>query len=445
MGWNKKVLTLAMAGMSISAFSGGYDKATIWSAKWSAFGGAAVGAVDSADAAYFNPAGLVNGDDAFSLNISPGLSRFHGPSTEDNKSINGSYKVLPIMGGLVKKTLSPKFSLGAGIYTIGGAISEFEEVGLSSGSVKNRLGNQSANLKVYEGTLALGYRVNTWLTFGAAWRVLYGTGEFQSFEVNSATSAIIQSKIEGLNDTAYDGFRVGLQAQNESKSMSFGVVFRSGVELDLQDGTASGMAHGSTGSSAAFDGVTRDTKAKSEFPWNIQAGGHFSFGENTSLHYQYGFTKYSELKKIEISGTLKASMASSSGAGANALANGAGNIPLYWEDAHIFSLGFEHILESKWATRIGASYGTQVVNDGTAKNTFTAPGGGPGYYIGTGKKFKDMTFDLTFEYTHDGGSSGGHSLALETADASGNREDGYFLGDFRAEAYQVHASFIFPL
>lgn len=115
MNLSKKVLgtALALGTLSSSVFGAGFEKTVMWSAKWAGVAGAAAGAVEGAESLYFNPAGLVDGEDReVSANFSPLFNHVQGAQTQSDESIDSEKEMRPIMGVLGKKKLMTNFRLG---------------------------------------------------------------------------------------------------------------------------------------------------------------------------------------------------------------------------------------------------------------------------------------------------------------------------------------------
>ena len=166
------VSSLALAVSAGNAFAGGYEKATLWDAKYSALAGAAASSVNDSSAIFYNPAGLAFAEsNDVSLHLSPTISRVDGPAEGSDSFVKGKKHFTPSSGftGLYK--LNDKFTLGYGIYAAGGSVSEYD---VTYGTTPTSLSDTySTDVRVIEGGLALGYRIDQNWSVGGTYRISY--------------------------------------------------------------------------------------------------------------------------------------------------------------------------------------------------------------------------------------------------------------------------------
>ena len=174
-------LLLTSMVLGVQAMAGGYEKAVMWSGKWSALAGAATSAVTGADALFFNPAGLGQGaEQEFSANFSPTFSQLKGPNiVGSDAQQTGERLMSPAFGVLYKHALNQKFALGVGVYASGGSKSEYKDVEFSA---DNKVDVKS-ELELMELSLGGSWQLNKNIALGAAWRALQARAEMKSTKV----------------------------------------------------------------------------------------------------------------------------------------------------------------------------------------------------------------------------------------------------------------------
>ncbi len=419
-------LTLATSLMCTTAFGAGFEKASPWSAKWAAQGGAATAKIEGSDALFFNPAGLVKGEDKqVSLSFSPTFSTFSGPIREENEEYESDSVMIPFSGLTAKYQINPDLAVGIGAAVSGGATVEFKDIDFSEQGFTALKPDQISKIQIVEFDMGAGYRLNKNWTVGATWRATYARAKMGSI-VYKPGASLVNVKLDDLEGWNLLGARFGTQYQSDDKNWGMSLFYRTKVKNEL-DGTNSGNAE----VSAAVSGATGipagtshklsgggDVTLKSALPQQVIVGGYKNFTDRFSMVTELVWTNYKNNEKIEISGeslylfTQEVAMQ---------------DVELKWQDMWDFKIGGEYKFDSL-AVRAGTIMTSRVTDRYNARATFTAPGFARTYIAGVGIPLMNnkAALDLGAEYT-----------LLKGAGVNDNG----LVGEFKTTAWTGHMSF----
>ena len=402
------------------AYGAGFEKVTMWSAKWSALASAATASVEGSESLLFNPAGLIKacqGDASF--NFSPGFSLFKGPAVTDNKELDGKRVFVPVMGVTSNYLLSDKLAVGLGVYVSGGTKAKFEGLDFSSvnANYSTLRPTQESSLSVIETGLGAAYKLNNNWNVGATWRITMVRADLSSAKAvtnGGAAVALINVHLKDLEDENFTAFRLGTQFLSDSKNWGLGLAYRSNIEFKAQGKSSGQLQRGdSYGGTAGQTGVLNgggDVTVEGHFPQQISLGAFSKLAQKTTLFYEVSWTEYSKLKKLKINGTALTLPL----IGSNVIQD----IEQNWKDQWNFKLGLQYQL-LVWQLRGGYALTTQVTPDDYARVTFSSPGLGHSFILGAGRPWFNgkLITDFATEYSMasgDGVSSDGISGKYST-------------------------------
>ncbi len=412
-------LDLLWAGMGLllllfakMAHGAGFEKSVFWSGHYGGLAGAAVSSVDGAEALYFNPAGLITQPNAsdLSLNFSPIWSTFKGPVAADNQQVTSIQTVSPGFGLLYARTLTDELAVGIGYYVAAGSKSEFDNVAYPPFTLTPLV---KTDLSVTELSFGAGYKVMPGLRVGAAWRVAFAKAEFASVSRGATGAGPLQNLIiSGLNDTKYEGFRLGVQ-YDLNEYWGLGASFRNELTLNTV-----GASTGTADTGAVQVPIQGGSTAVSTIlPMQIAIGSHYELvPKEWRLYGEYVFTQYSRDDAVHINGTVNV------GGTKAALPN----LQLNWHDEHNVRLAGEW-LKYDWPLRFGYIFTSAVTDQGYARASLVPPGSAHTFTLGSGHTFDRVRGDLAAEYTLVRGST----TSASQADTK--------LGDYAVDAYALHA------
>ncbi len=391
-----------------------YEKPSLWSAKWTSLGGASAAAASGSDALVFNPAGLAKSSKSeLGINLAPTIAKFKGPNVSNNIQQEGESTFSPVGGLIYSRPLNEKISLGAGFYVAGGNSAEFEGINFESiNSTFTKRGTNKTDLKLFEASLGLGYKVNNNLRLGAAWRIGKASAElFSSSATAGASGLAAHVQYTDLKDTNLAGFRLGAQYESDDSTWGLGLHYRSQVTYRLE-GKGGGSLQLGTNLTAANGGTstanlqTPNVQATSRLPMQLSLGSFKKFDKLT-VHFQFDWTKYSVNEKIKFEG--EAFKTSDGSATLNNNLPDLKNTPVIQDnsDMYAYKLGLDYMCDNGWNWRLGYALSTQVTPDNSAKSTLASPGNGHLLAIGAGKEINEnWNIDFAIERAWRSGEVG---------------------------------------
>lgn len=410
----KSLIVIAVMLSTVNAYSGGYEKAIMWSGKWAALGGSASAAVDGSDAIFFNPAGLVDGNDReITVSLSPTISKVNAPILTSGEQESGEQIVSPIFAVTYKQKVNEKVAFGASMAAAGGAKAKFE--GVDFATVTHDV-TQMTSIENLEISLGAGFQVSETWSFGAAWRATLIAAEIQAVAPN-ATPGLTQLNFSDLTASNLSGLRLGAKFK-PSAEWGMGLTYRSEVSFEA-DGKFQALNYPTATPDTPVDPPivsTTDVKGvESTFPSSFSLDYFRHLNERWTIYWGYTKASYSVNEAVNL--------------GDNGLQP---ELEQHWNDAEIVRFAGEYKSLKDWVLRGSYIYTSQVVPEDYAFSTFPTPGAGHSIVIGGGKTLLDKyVFDIAFEY--------GWAEAKDITNSS------TINGDYDTSIYSLHASVSIPL
>lgn len=419
------ISSLALAVGAGNAVAGGFEKATMWDARYSALGGAAASSVNNSSAMFFNPAGLafIESND-ISLHFSPTIVQANGPA--NGSDYKKGEKVFAPNGGFTGAyRLNDDFVLGYGVFGTGGSAAKYRgvTVGNQGGILlpdTSVTGTYSTDIKIIEAAVGLGYRINNNWSVGGTYRFTYAYADINMLSSLAGIGADL-----GYNDmdgTNAFSVRLGAMYRSDDDRWGWGINYRSEVKVKA-DGKAS-FRHGA----GAIDGIPdvppmysdHAVTAKTALPTQISTGADYLLNNDWRLFGEVTYTNYSAIEDIQFDsreGVL------------------VDKLNTNWKDQWNFRFGTEFYGVDNWTLRAGYVYTTAVVPEKYAAPTFSTPASAHTVAIGAGTSFLQdkLLFDIAAEYNHirNSDSKGGGGLTNTTDSAPGR---------YDSNATAIHAS-----
>ncbi len=413
-------------GMGTSnAWAAGFEKAVLWSAKWSALGGAAASSVSGPEALFFNPAGLAETRGLMvSVNGSPTWDQFKTPIVPTSSPISSDTRFLVPYALFASYSVAPKWGIGAGIYVGGGAQVEYKEIdwsGLNSNLSSLKTTNK-ADLRLTEISVGTGYEVFEGLKIGAAYRILMASLDLQysgARRVAPGQFALAQYNLTGMSGTRYNGFRAGIQYTPKDQPFGIGLEWRSKVSFNLSnDSVSSTILVPAAGVTTPTTVTGTGGNLSNTAPQNISLGGYYDVIPNGwRLLAEYTFTQYHDNQSLGIqAGTTRGAF---------------DDIYQGWNNMNNLRFGTEYKGIGDWILRGGYVWTSQIVPNSFATSLFSTPGLGNTVVIGAGKPiYAGLIVDAALEYSWASGSVAAADNPIITTQT----------GDYNSKAYAAHLS-----
>ncbi|MGE3260689.1 MAG: OmpP1/FadL family transporter [Bacteriovoracia bacterium] len=393
-------------GFSSLAHAAGFEKAVLWSGKEAGSGSAGMSRISSSESLYFNPAGLAGGGTGgdFTLNVSPTSIKLQGSiaSAAVNEETDKNYST--IGSGFVKYKVNERLGVGVGAYVSGGSKAIYENVSLASDqpTITAFTPTIRTELAIIEYSVGAAYEIIPGLRFGAAWRIAKVDGGFSTVKKTIANTAYSFIDIADAKQTRYNGYRLGLQYENDAKTWGVGATFRNSMNFSaVGNGTGSTTVIPTTITTATTIGKTT---LGTGLPWSASLGGNVLVNEDFRLLAAVDMMKYSENKQLTIVGTIN---------GTTVIPN----LPLNWKDMYNYRLGGEYLGIETVVLKAGYVLTTPVTPTHDARATLAPPGTGHTVTLGAGKTFlrNTVSVDGAFEYAfNNAGGSASPTYATDT-------------------------------
>jgi long-chain fatty acid transport protein len=419
-----------------SVYAAGFEKSILWSAHWGALGGAAASSVEGAEALYFNPAGLAGVEGVrVNINGSATWDQFKTPIVPAQSQISSNTELSIPYAAFISYGVTPKFGIGAGIYTAGGTRVEYDHIDWSTLNSNLALlqTTDKASLTLTEISIGAGYEILEGLKLGASYRILLGSLDLQYSGVTSLGGnnyALAQYNLNGMSGSRFNGFRAGIQYTPKDAPYGIGIEWRSEVAFTLSNSSISstflapalGLA-----SPTSFNG--NGASLSNTSPQNLSIGAHYELIPNQlRLLTEYTFTEYHDEKSLNIQGSTTGNPIPGG--------NNFPNIYELWNNMSNIQVGIELKGISNLALRGGYIWTSQVVPNSNANPLFSTPGSGNTAALGVGAPLcPSFTLDGALEYSWANGavlSSDNPTLTTQ-------------LGDYSTHAYVIHLSATYSL
>lgn len=422
--------SLAAALPVQQAFAAGFEKADFWDAHSAALGSAVQSSIEGPAALYWNPAGLAGLQGLqINANFSATDAGFKGPF-QNNTPVNSNSLFIPVAAGFVGYGVTPSLGVGLGYYVSGGNKAEYSNVDLGLGAVGiTYTPNVKGDVTITELSAGAGYEIMPGLKFGAAYRVVFVSGELDTAKATAlgGTNYLVTAVQDtGISATAATGVRVGLEYAPKDSAFGFGIVYRNRVHFAASSTatvvSASNYAPLTYASAAGTSASGGNPTVSGQLPQRIDAAAHYHFNPSFAGYLGYSFSNYAQEQVLGLSGITNV--------GGSATPVNA-DVPLGWTNQQNVRFGFQCDGVKEWPIRLGLVYTNQVTPKGSALPILAAPGPGYSLVAGSGHKFTpNLTVDGAFEYSWDSGS-------VATADGPTGTTA---TGDYGAHSYVLHLS-----
>jgi long-subunit fatty acid transport protein len=435
--FNKMSLTVCSASVlamfvSSQVFAAGFEKSVFWSGHYSALAGAAQSSVTGPEALYWNPAGLAGSEGLqISGDFSPTLSKFNGeiPTAgvqTSPTSISSNTSFSPVGAAFVSYGLTPQWGVGIGYDVVGGTRADYDSVnfGFPSGFQTPPL---KADLTITELSLGTGYEVMPGLKIGASYRLTFVHADLDVASGSQLGGNTFLSSIQlaGLSQTAWNGFKVGVDYAPKDSPWGVGATWRSRVNFNATGSSSVATTEdgpGTLGTPVTGPTTTGSGNVGGTLPMRIDAAAHYIFNPAWTGFLGYTFTNYDQDQALNFGTTVPTGLPSGG--------NVAGAVPLNWNNMHNIRGAVEYNGIDGTPIRFGYVWTSQVTPNGSANPTLASPGTGNTFILGSGHKITpNLTVDAAFEYSRDSGSVAASDLGSNTSTAT---------GDYSAKAYALH-------
>jgi len=406
--WTVASLTLAIFSSS-AAFSAGFEKNILWSGKYAGQGNAAVSSVDGPEALFFNPAGLAGASgNEVSFNFSPSFSKFSGPVTTANTSIDGQQTFSPIYGALVNYAVNPHLGFAVGSFVSGGARAEYQNVALPAPFQMTL--NPKTDLSTIEYAAGVGYELAPGFRVGGSLRYTRVTASLVSASSSApgGMPTVTELSLNDFTGSQFGGFRLG--ASYQGSNWGLGAHFRSNVDFTTSGNAAVRFQQAVPGNVISTLPDFAAT-ASSSLPAQVSLGGHYQVSEPLRLLAEYTWTNYQKVTSLHLSGGSLT------------------DIAMNWNNQNNLRLGASYALNRDWTIRGGYVYTSQVTATDLARPTLTPPGSANNFTAGFSTQ---LTSKLELS------SAGEYSSVKGTG--TGNAQEQTKAGDFAATGVILHTA-----
>lgn len=399
---------------SAQAIAGGYERSTPFGGKAAPLGGIATPWVQGAEALFFNPAGLVSDRLGHSVNfdVSPTQSEYTGPINNDGINEKSDKGLSFPFGFFHNWTTSEKWGLGFGIYSAGGSKTKYSDVAFTGPTATADL---ETDLTLLEFAVGAGYRLSENLKVGLAYRITQASGGFTSAARGTGTLTVLE--ITDLDATEYQGFKLGAQYKLSENTL-IGLTWRTEVNIN-----ATGKFGGNVYNPGPAIAIAKtDMNAKTTFPQAFALGAQQNITETFKILGEVVWTEYSKVEHVTLDGAI---VRASNGA---TLQADAADLEQKWHDQWNYRLAMEYT-GFMMPIRAGYVYTTNVTDDNYARATFTAPGDGQTFTLGSAYNITDS---VTLDF-------GGEYIYLSSKGNPNGAAAGATTGDLRAGQYSTEA------
>lgn len=371
----RKLLSLtlmALAGSSM--FAGGY-RVAIQGQKQLAMGHTGVAVVNSAEVAFFNPAGMAYLDKKFNLSV--GASGLFAKTKFQNSQYNWEASTENFgtpFSVYATYQLTDWLTAGLAVYTPYGSSVEWDQGWEGSHLVNN------IDLKAIFVQPSVSIRMGDHFSIGGG--PIYATGSVDFNRNLQYQGGVLQNSNVTLNEkgiTAW-GYNVGMMF-NPTDKIRLGLNYRSEIMMEARGGDAT---YSDVPDYA--QALLQDTQFDADLPLpaEVTAGLSIQFTDKWLVAFDYNYTMWSVYKSLDIQ-----------------FANGSSSSnPRNYKNSSTYRIGTQYKANDKFTFRAGYYFDESPVQDGyfapeTPRNDSNAFTGGLTYQLNN--KFG---VDLSFLYIH---------------------------------------------
>jgi long-subunit fatty acid transport protein len=397
---NKLMIGAAFCSLlAADVYGAGFEKSVMWSGREAGIAGAGQSRISGSQSIVFNPAGLAgSGKGDVSLNFSPTSLKMKGHLASTNREEETDHNFSPIGGATAAYKLNEQFGLGVGAHVVAGNKAFYDGVDLTGDSANVTFRPRIAtDFAVMEYTLGGAYELSPGFRLGLAWRILKAQGGLSTIKKTVNNAAYTYVNLTDLEDTRYNGFRVGAQYQAEDDSWGVGATYRNGVNFAANSGNSNTGNVVVIGSNTETNATVSGASVGTSLPSAISVGGNYKLSDDFRILGDVDYVKYSKNDQLRINATLTSAVLG----GTVSLPN----IPLNWKDMWNFRVGGEYTGMAGMALRAGYSLTTRVTPKTDARATISPSGLGHLFALGAGTNFlgDKLALDGAFEYSFNSG------------------------------------------
>lgn len=371
----RKLLSLtlmALAGSSM--FAGGY-RVAIQGQKQLAMGHTGVAVVNSAEVAFFNPAGMAYLDKKFNLSV--GASGLFAKTKFQNSQYNWEASTENFgtpFSVYATYQLTDWLTAGLAVYTPYGSSVEWDQGWEGSHLVNN------IDLKAIFVQPSVSIRMGDHFSIGGG--PIYATGSVDFNRNLQYQGGVLQNSNVTLNEkgiTAW-GYNVGMMF-NPTDKIRLGLNYRSEIMMEARGGDAT---YSDVPDSA--QALLQDTQFDADLPLpaEVTAGLSIQFTDKWLVAFDYNYTMWSVYKSLDIQ-----------------FANGSSSSnPRNYKNSSTYRIGTQYKANDKFTFRAGYYFDESPVQDGyfapeTPRNDSNAFTGGLTYQLND-----KLGIDASFLYIH---------------------------------------------
>jgi len=392
----RKLLSLTLLALAGStAFAGGY-RVSIQGQKQLAMGHTGVAVVNSAEVAFFNPAGMVYLDKKFNLSVGGnGLfanTKFQNSQygwEAETKNVGTPFSVYATY------KLNDWFTAGLAVYTPYGSAVEWDQDWQGSHLVNN------IDLQAIFVQPSLSIRVGEHFSVGGGPIFATGSVNFNRNVDRSTTNSQGERTdltIESKGITAW-GYTAGFMF-NPTDKLRIGMNYRSEIMMEARDGDATFNDYPEFGTAP-----TTKFNADLPLPAELTVGLSYKFTDKFLMAFDYNRAMWSVYKNLDVDFTNPALVDSHN--------------PRNYKNSSTYRVGMQYAANNKFTFRAGWYFDESPVQDGyfapeTPRNDSMGYTGGLTYQVNS-KLGIDVSFlylhfdevDNSYDYVSDGSSFGG--------------------------------------
>lgn len=396
----RKLFSLSlMTLVSASMFAGGY-RVSIQGQKQLAMGHTGVAVVNSAEVAFFNPAGMSFLDKKFNLSV--GANALFAKTRFQNSTYNwqaGTDNLGTPFSVYATYKLKDWVSVGLAVYTPYGSAVEWDK-GWQGAHLVNNIDLQAIFVQP-----TVSFKIGDVFSVGGG--PIYANGSV-TFNRNVTTNPLLGDtnvNLEAKGITAW-GYNVGFMFK-PMKEITLGFDYRSEITMEARGGSANYQRNNIANLNPAFTDGTFD--ADLPLPAEITAGISFKPNDKWLFAFDFNHTKWSVYKALDI--TIR---------NQNSTPVFSENLRNY-KNSNTYRLGAQYKASNKFTVRGGWYFDESPVQDGyfapeTPRNDSNGYTGGLTYQVndklGIDVSFLYLHFDQTdnsYDYYDDPTSTSGYT------------------------------------